>query len=226
MAESFYTILTNIGKAQIANASALGTKVKFTTLKLGDSGGNYYNPTETQTALVHEVWSGNIGNIIVDTDNSNWIVLETVIPANVGGFMIRECGIADDEGNLLAVGKYPETYKPVVSEGSSKDLRIRTILEVVNTAAVTLKIDPTVTLATKEDLETVKDSIPKNASDIGAIANSQIGVTGGVAKQDNLTTLADDFESHKAENATQFSNINTAMSDMQFLNVRGCRYNG
>lgn len=207
MAESFYTILTNIGKAQIANASALGTKVKFTTLKLGDSGGNYYNPTETQTALVHEVWSGNIGNIIVDTDNSNWIVLETVIPANVGGFMIRECGIADDEGNLLAVGKYPETYKPVVSEGSSKDLRIRTILEVVNTAAVMLKIDPTVTLATKEDLETVKDSIPKNASDIGAIANSQIGVTGGVAKQDNLTTLADDFESHKADITKQLQEL-------------------
>ena len=219
MAESFYTILTNIGKAQIANASALGTKVKFTTLKLGDSGGNYYNPTETQTALVHEVWSGNIGNIIVDTDNSNWIVLETVIPANVGGFMIRECGIADDEGNLLAVGKYPETYKPVVSEGSSKDLRIRTILEVVNTAAVTLKVDPTVTLVTKEDLETVKNSIPQNASDIGAIASSQIGVTGGVAKQDDLINLGDEVNTHKAENETEFSSLNTRINNLNINDI-------
>ena len=219
MAESFYTILTKVGQAKIANATALGTKINFATLKVGDSNGTYYNPTETQTALVHEVWSGNIGNIIVDTDNSNWIVLETVIPANVGGFMIRECGIADDEGNLLAVGKYPETYKPVVSEGSSKDLRIRTILEVVNTAAVTLKIDPTVTLVTKEDLETVKNSIPQNASDIGAIANSQIGVTGGVAKQDDLTTLADDFDTHKAENETEFSSLNTRINNLNINDI-------
>jgi phage-related tail fiber protein len=151
LAEKFYTILTNTGKAKIANATALGDKVNFTTLKAGDSNGNYYNPTETQEDLIHEVWQGNINSITTDPDNPNWIVVEVIIPSSVGGFIIREVGIFDDAGDMLAIGKYPETYKPQVADGSTKDITIRMILEVSNSASVTLKVDPTVTLATKTD---------------------------------------------------------------------------
>lgn len=166
MAENFYTILTNIGKAQIANASLLGEKVNFTYLALGDGNGNYYNPIETQTGLVNEVWRGQIGQILADEENPNWIVLETVISASVGGFTIREAGVFDVDGNLLAVGKYPETYKPVLADGSAKDLYIRMILEVLNTSVVTLKVDPTVILATKKDIEVLSNRVTKNENDI------------------------------------------------------------
>lgn len=172
MAESFYTILTNVGKAKIANATALGTKVNFTTLKVGDSNGTYYNPTEAQQNLVHTVWQGNINSIKVDAENPNWLIIEIVIPSSEGGFVIREVGIFDDEGDLLAIGKYPETYKPQVADGSTKDITIRMILEVSNPATVTLKVDPTVTLATQEDIQVLRNQINTNTTSINNLAGS------------------------------------------------------
>ena len=166
MAEQFYTILTQIGKAQIANATSLGTKVNFTHFALGDGGGAYYNPTENQTQLVNEVWRGQIGQVVIDEENPNWIVLETVIPASVGGFNIREAGVFDENNNLLAIGKYPETYKPKLEDGSAKDLYIRMILEVANTSVVTLKVDPGIILATKKDIDILSNRITKNTTNI------------------------------------------------------------
>jgi|GEM_PF-3166830 len=159
MAEQFYSILTSIGKAKIANASVFGTKLNLTTLALGDGNGKYYNPTENQEALVNEVWRGNVGAIATNSENSNWIVMETMIAGNVGGFFIRELGVLDDEGSLIAIGKYPETYKPIVSDGATKDLIIRMILEVDNASSVTLKIDPTTVIATKKDIEILDNKI-------------------------------------------------------------------
>ena len=168
MAEQFYTILTQSGKAKITNASMLGNKVNFMDFALGDGGGKYYNPTENQIELKNEVWRGKIGQIVVDEKNSNWIIIEAIIPADQGGFMIREAGIFDDEGNLLAIGKYPETYKPLITDGGAKDLYIRMILEVANTSVVNLKVDPTVILATKKDIDEVKKEVNEKTSNITA----------------------------------------------------------
>ncbi len=159
MSEQFYTILTSLGKAKIANSGALGTKVSFVKFKVGDGGGTYYNPTEDQVDVKNKVWEGNISSITIDENNSNWIVIETVIPTLVGGFTIREAGIFDDENNLIAIGKYPETYKPVAAEGSSKDLLIRMILEVSNAENVNLKVDPTIILATKKDIQVLESKM-------------------------------------------------------------------
>lgn len=156
MAEKFYTILTATGKAKLANSAVLGSKVKFKTLKIGDGKGAYYEPSETQTSLVNPVWSGNISSISVDESNLNWIIIETLIPATIGGFFIREAGIFDEDDDLIAISKISETYKPVVSEGSTKDLYIKIILEVSNVESVTLKIDPTVIVATKKDIEVIE----------------------------------------------------------------------
>ena len=153
MAENFYTILTQIGKGKIANAGVLGTKVSFTQLALGDGNGVQYDPTETQTALVHEVWRGAISSVKIDENNSNWIMLETVIPSTVGNFTIREAGLFDEDGDLLAIGKYPETYKPTAEEGSIKDLLIRMILMVSNTSAITLRVDPSIIIATQKQVD-------------------------------------------------------------------------
>lgn len=164
--EQFYTLLTDIGKAKIANATALQTKVKFTKLLVGDSNGSYYEPTETQTKLKNKVWEGGIGNISIDKDNPNWIILESVIPSSVGGFTIREIGIEDEEGDLVVIAKYPQTYKPKIEDGSTKDLIIKTILEVTNIDTITLKVDPTIVLTTKKDLidsqKELENKIDKN----------------------------------------------------------------
>lgn len=204
MAENFYTILTKVGQAKIANATALGTKVNFTTLKAGDSNGSYYNPTETQQNLVHTVWQGNINSIRVDAENPSWLIIEVVIPPNAGGFTIREVGIFDDEGYMLAVGKYPETYKPQAADGSTKDITIRTILEVSNSASVTLKIDPTTTLATQKDIQELRNQI----NNINVPVKSVNAKTGDIVlkasdiKTDDGSTLEEvkeDFNEHKAD---------------------------
>lgn len=189
MEEQFYSILTKVGKAKIANASALGTKVNFTTFVLGDGGGNYYNPIEDQTTLKNQVWSGLVNNLNIDKSNNNWIVAEVLIPADIGNFMIREAGILDDEGNLLVIGKYPETYKPIASNGSTKDLTIRMILEVSNTAAVTLKVDQGVMLAHKEDVEAVQkkvESLQKQVDDEKNAAVFTNIYTKFTAEEDNI----------------------------------------
>lgn len=159
MAEQFYTILTEIGKAKIANSIPLGTKVNFTKLKVGDSNGSYYNPTESQTDLVNTKWESNISSVSTDKLNPNWIVIEVIIPGKDGGFVIREAGIFDDEGDMIAVGKYPETYKPIIEDGSTKELLIRIILEVTNTESIVMKIDPTIILATKKEIQILESKM-------------------------------------------------------------------
>ena len=209
MAENFYTILTNVGKAKIANAQALGTTVNLTQMKVGDGNGAYYNPTETQTALVNQVWSGALSSIDVDTENPNWIVVEAVIPTADGGFMVREVGLFDDDGDMIAVGKYPETYKPVVAEGSAKDLYIKMIIEVTNASVVTLKIDPAVVLATKKNVDDAK-------ADANTYTDNKVANLAGEGRTtETVKGNADALAAHLANYAQQ-----------QFLSVRGVRYLG
>lgn len=166
MAEQFYTIPTAIGKAKIANSIALGTKVDLKTMKIGDSNGVYYNPSESQTDLVHVVYTCEINNIEIDKKNANWINVVCAIPADVGNFYIREVGIFDADGDLIAIGKYPETYKPLASDGSTKELYIKMTFEVTNASSVTLKIDPTVILATKTDISNLQKEIDNNTAQL------------------------------------------------------------
>ena len=166
MAEKYYTILTAVGKAKIANAQVLGRKVDITHLAVGD---RQYNPSENQTALQSEVWRGNISSIHTDEENPNWIILEAVIPADVGGFNVREVGVFDAEGNLIAVGKYPETYKPILTEGSAKDLYLRMIIEVTNASSVQLKIDPTIAMPSRKWVE---EEIGKHAHTKASLTQS------------------------------------------------------
>ena len=167
-----YTIVTAIGKTKIANATVYGTKVNFAKLKVGDSNGTYYEPTENQKDLVHTVWEGKVNDVITGgEENPNWIVALTPIPPNVGGFTIREAGIFDEEGDLLAIAKYPESYKPKMEEGSTSDLTIELIFEVSNAASVTLTIDPLAQTASKKDLADLNEKIKKKIEDINTSLN-------------------------------------------------------
>lgn len=167
-----YTLVTNIGKAKIANAAVLGKKVDFSKLKVGDGNGNYYEPSESQTNLVHKVWEGNVNNVLTGGEkNPNWIVVQTMIPPGEGGFYIRECGLFDEEDNLLAISKYPESYKPTMDEGSTDDLTIELIFEVSNAATINLKIDPLVTLASLQNLYDLESKINKKIETLSTRLN-------------------------------------------------------
>ncbi|WP_315074056.1 phage tail protein [uncultured Clostridium sp.] len=181
MAEKFYSILTNIGKAKIANSIGLGSKVNFVTMKVGDGGGAYYEPTEDQTDLKNTVWQGNINHVEIDEDNPNWIHIEVMIPSDAGGFTIREYGAFDEEGNMLGICKCAETYKPVIADGSTKELLLNLILAVSNTESITLKIDPTIIFAKKSDVEQLRSDITTQLSDL------TYQVAGGTATAITLT---------------------------------------
>lgn len=176
--EQFYTILTNVGKAKIANATLLNSNLTLKTLKVGDGNGTYYNPTEDQEDLKNTVHECAIGAIYIDKKNPNWIISETIIPGSVGGFTIREVGLFDAEGDMIAVGKYPETYKPVVANGASKDLNVRTIFEVSNAENVTLNLDPSVIIATKEDINNLQEQIDENTAQLKDLANPNLFING------------------------------------------------
>lgn len=151
MANEFFTILTATGRSKLARAVVENTPLALTHMAVG-SGNNeaYYTPSEAQTSLKQEVWRGPLNNLSVSPDNPNWIVAECVIPDNVGGFYIREMGLFDTAGTLIAVGRFPESYKPTLVDGSNKQLYVRMILEVSNTASVTLLVDQSIALATHQ----------------------------------------------------------------------------
>ncbi|HFL2403603.1 TPA: phage tail protein [Clostridioides difficile] len=158
--KSYYTILTDIGKAKIANASIVGEKVDFARIQLGDGGGVEYNPTEDQTALKRVVWEGKVGNVTTDETMSNCLILESLIPANVGGFIISEIGYLDRDGNLLAISKYRAAYKPTLeNDGAVIDMKVKTIFVVSNVNNIELKIDPTIIFATLKDLQDLDTKI-------------------------------------------------------------------
>jgi hypothetical protein len=147
---TYRCILTHLGRALIANAIANGTAVELQSLVVGDGNGNDQTPSEEQTALVRQVWSGNIDVFKVDLHRPTWIIIEAAIPPSVGGWTIREVGVKDVDGNLVAVANFPATYKPVLEEGSTRDLIVRLIFEVANSSAVTVSIDPNVSIASRQ----------------------------------------------------------------------------
>lgn len=146
----YYTLVTDVGRAKMANAQVMGEKVSFSQIALGSS---ETKPRENQTALGKEEWRGPISNVSLDKDNPNWIVVEAVVPSHVGGFEIAEVGVYDEEGHLIVVGNHPKTYKPKMDEGTTKDVAIRIIIEVSNSEIVELKVDPSVVIATREYVE-------------------------------------------------------------------------
>ncbi|EBI0596462.1 phage tail protein [Salmonella enterica] len=150
MDNEFYTLLTDRGMAKIASALADKKQIHLQKMAVGDGGGQYYEPTASQTNLRHEVWRGEMNTLTVAPNNPNWLIAELVLPEEVGGWYVREVGVFDNEGELIAIGKFPESYKPLLPGGCGKQVCIRLIMEVSNTTAVTLTVDPSIVLATRD----------------------------------------------------------------------------
>ncbi|EES4975013.1 phage tail-collar fiber domain-containing protein [Escherichia coli] len=150
MSTKFYTLLTDIGAAKLASAAALGVPLKITHMAVGDGGGTLPTPDAKQTALVNEKRRAALNMLYIDPQNSSQIIAEQVIPENEGGWWIREVGLFDEFGALIAVGNCPESYKPQLAEGSGRTQTVRMVLITSSTDNITLKIDPAVVLATRK----------------------------------------------------------------------------
>ncbi|ECJ5559054.1 phage tail protein [Salmonella enterica] len=150
MSAKFYTLLTDIGAAKLASAAALGVPLKITHMAVGSGGGVLPTPNAQQTALVAEERRAALNMLYIDPQNSSQIIAEQVIPENEGGWWIREVGLFDETGALIAVGNCPESYKPQLAEGSGRTQTVRMVLITSSTDNITLKIDPAVVLATRK----------------------------------------------------------------------------
>ncbi|EEM1229618.1 phage tail protein [Salmonella enterica] len=147
----FKTIITDYGKQRlIAAMSPGGTKLTLTQMAVGDGGGNPTNPDTTSTALVNEVWRAAVNSVSVDKTHSNIIIVELLIPAEVGGFWVREAGIYDEFNKLVAICSLPASEKPLLEQGSGRAQTVRMTLIVSDTSIVNITIDSTTIMATNE----------------------------------------------------------------------------
>ncbi len=175
----FYAILTNVGAAKQANADALGIAWKITEMAVGDGNpGNVDNPALPQpsanwTALLNEWRRAPLNQLKVDDKDNSIIVAEQIIPADVGGRWIREIGLYDADGDLVAVANCAPTYKPLLSQGSGRTQVVRMNLVVSSSSNVQLKIDPSVVLATREHVDSLTVRASQAEAEVGT-ENSKI----------------------------------------------------
>ncbi|ECC0153983.1 phage tail protein [Campylobacter coli] len=154
MAKSeYYTILTKIGIAKFIAARASGNGVNLKSFKLSSK---VILPSEEMQSLEEIVYEANINSKSVDENNPNYINLMCYVPSDIGGFEINAIGIYDEVGDLLAVGNLPRTYKPILKEGSAKELMIKIVMELSNAEEVILKLDPSVIMASRDYVDAIK----------------------------------------------------------------------
>ena len=149
MTVKYFTLMTETGTAKLANATALGVPLKLTHMAVGDGGGTLPTPNSKQVKLVAEQRRAALNSLSIDSQNASQIIAEQVIPESDGGWWIREIGLFDSDGDLIAVGNCPESYKPQLAEGSGRTQTVRMVIITSSTDNITLKIDPSVVLATR-----------------------------------------------------------------------------
>ena len=165
MQDEYYTIFTRIGQAKIANAIALGRTMQIKYMAIGDGAGQIYEPDENQTELRHEVYRAQVSSVTVNDASLNRIRVSMLVPTDVGGFTIREIGHFDADGELIAVTKPPADPKPTLDTGAAKDMQYNIDITVSNMAAIELKVDPTVIVATKAELQSELQKAKKEIKD-------------------------------------------------------------
>lgn len=170
MSEKKYSvIITTTGAERLANAAVTGTPVAIAEMGVGDGGGQLPTPKGTNTSLIGEQYRGALNKLVIADSDASVIEAEMIMPPQIGGFWLRELALYAEDGECIAVGNMPETYKPLLAEGSGRFQIIRMQLKVSSTAAVELIADPSVILATVEDVnaleEKVKDYTDEQLSD-------------------------------------------------------------
>lgn len=146
---AYYMLLTATGQAKVAAHMAGGAAIQLADMALGDGGGAAVVPTEGRAELYGEVHRQPLTSVTVDPANPNWLIAESILSPDVGGWTIREIGLYDTAGDLIAYGNFPASYKPQLDEGSAKELIIRAVFEVASTSAITLTVDPSIVFASQ-----------------------------------------------------------------------------
>ncbi len=159
MTKLYKSLVTTAGREAIANAISTGNKVVFTQMAVGDGGGAIVIPSDVQTGLINEKFRTYLNSLKVVGPGNNVIAAEMIIPPEIGGFTIREAALFDEDGSCMAVASVPETYKPLLSEGSGRFTILRIWLSVSSTENIELITDPGIVLATVEDVITVKNEL-------------------------------------------------------------------
>ncbi|HHE6471550.1 TPA: phage tail protein, partial [Providencia rettgeri] len=233
---SFYTILTNYGKTVLAQALAAQQPLEIPHMAAGDGGGTYYDPVEEQTNLRNELWRGDLNDLRTDANVQGQVIAEAIIPMGIDGdWTVREIGLFDDKGGLIAVGKYPENYIPPASSGAKSQVHISIIINVDNVAAVQLIVDHGQVLASKHYVEKqISSSLAVLSSELGA---AHIGTSSGLTVQqiiDRGTIYIDDLITSRNGDVDASAPINAlleqirSMTDRRWIakvvGTRGARY--
>lgn len=182
MPNTYFTLITQTGLNKLAEAVANSTTMQLNEFAVGDGGGAYYVPTVNQTDIIDTPgqYRAALNRVYIDDTNADWLIMEAVVPTDVGGFTIREIGIYDTDGDLFAIANYPETYKPDTNEGVARDLLIRTIVETSNADTVDITVDLSTVLA-------ARDEVLLKTDNLDGIADIQVAVgnllPGGVDQQ-------------------------------------------
>ena len=156
MASTYFTLVTDSGTKKMIDTITQEKKVNITHFAVGDGGGRATTPTTAQTALKNEVWRGDVNACYISPESENLLIVESVIPSSVGGFTIREMGLYDDAGVLIAVCNTPDTQKVRVADGVVHELDLSMEIALSNTDSVELIVDPNVVTATKKDVERLR----------------------------------------------------------------------
>ena len=216
---TYYTILTKVGQAKIANAIAYGRQLQITQFALGDGNGASYEPDESQTALKHEVYRANVSNVVVSDQSINMLEVNMAVPADQGGWVVREMGVYDADGDLIAISKTPDDPKPGAGSGAAKDVVYRLFIVVTNTDAVEIKIDPTVAVATKAEVQAAKEQLQAQIDVLSQTLSDEIKVLATIVNDvQNYTAFADIDPTYT--NDTLFATVYNAMVNNSILRTQ------
>lgn len=174
MATPYFSIVTDLGTRKMMQAVAEGRKVNITHLAAGDGNGRYVTPTAQQLNLKNEVWRGEINTCYISEESENILIVTAVVPSTVGGFTIREMGVFDEAGDLIAVCNTPDTQKVRVVDGVAHELDLQMEILLSNTDSVELVIDPNVVTATKKDLEILRIKHNADMENVNAMVQEQL----------------------------------------------------
>ncbi|MCA7000823.1 phage tail protein [Dickeya solani] len=212
MSTKYFTLLTRVGEIKLAESISTGKKLELTQMGVGDGGGVLPIPDPTQTKLVNEKRRAPLNSLSIDPANPGQIIAEQVISETEGGFWLREIGLYDADGNLIALANCPETYKPQMKEGAGRIQTVRMILAVSSTDAVSLKIDPAVVLATRKyaDDSVAEAKAYTDNSVAGAKAYTDNSMTGAKAYTDNSVAGAKSYTDNSMAGAKAYTDNSVA----------------
>lgn len=182
----YEAVVTDLGNELMMDAVANGRKVAITEFAVGDGNGEYYRPSTDMTALRHEVWRGPINSCEISREAANVLIITAVCPGSAGGFTIREMGVFDTAGNMIAVCNCPATPKVTITDGVVNEMRLEMEIALINGYAVELLVDPNIVTATKADIERLRE-------EIRAMGCVTIGTVDGEFKENEIRLIVNEM---------------------------------